>query len=299
MKMLQCLADSLNPVPTDVCFCNDTLYVSTADAKVMAWNNFRASFNLVDKAATSSPAKVSKKPTDAPQSDQLEETDDDGRPRKLLKPSRSADDDEEIDFTEATKPAPPLEFVDEEASDDADPIAGDMDDNSVQVGNDDGSTVANSEDLGASRPRVSLPTVHIPDPQPPFAPSATPLDLSRRFLCWNYMGTITTMQLDGRNSVSIQFHDAGFRVKSNVNFTDTMGFILGSLGKEGGLFATDLPEDDEEDDDELRGVVDGLQISEQTKVALKKSTKGNKAVGSTIYFHRFETFSSVRDKGKC
>ena len=247
-------------------------------------------------------------------------THDDGEPndekypqllkRKLVKalgPEREGDtDDEDIDFTETTKPGSSVQFVGDEAEDARRQTYNETDDGDTDGianrGAEDDSFGTNDDDEEMQVAPSSLPvqTLQLPEAQPPFAPSATPLDLSRRFLCWNHIGTITTTQGEGRNSVGIQFHDSGFRARSTINFTDTMGFIVGVLGEEGGLFASDLAdEDDDGDDEDLRGVVDGLQMSEQTKAALKRShtgKKGHKATGSTVYFHRFETIGSRRDK---
>jgi Minichromosome loss protein, Mcl1, middle region len=138
--------------------------------------------------------------------------------------------------------------------------------------------------------------------QPPFAPSSSPLDLTRRFLCWNHVGSVTLRHMEGggegRNIVDIHFTDSG--VRRPISFTDTLGFILGSVGEDGGVFATDLVEDEDEgDDDDLLG--DVAVLSEKTRQAVKKSRRKQRdpnqaPSGSTIYFHRFETFASLRDK---
>lgn len=141
----------------------------------------------------------------------------------------------------------------------------------------------------------------LPEPQAAFAPSSTPLDLDRRYLCWNHIGSVTLFQggETGRRKVDINFTDSAFR--RPIAFTDTLGFILGSMGDDGAMFATDLAEDDDlEDDDD---VMEGLSLSAKTKAALKKSQKqrmrknsGRRHTGSTIYFHRFETFGNIREK---
>jgi chromosome transmission fidelity protein 4 len=82
-----------------------------------------------------------------------------------------------------------------------------------------------------------------------------------------------------------------------------MDFILGSLGEDGAIFASDLTGDDDDDDDEDGKIVDGLNMSERTKKLLKRSLKrrmnkgdGRQPTGSKVYFHRFETFGAPRDK---
>lgn len=141
------------------------------------------------------------------------------------------------------------------------------------------------------------------EPQAPFAPSSTSLDLDRRFLCWNSVGSVTLLsdEIGNRSTVDINFTDKAF--KRPISFTDNMGFILGSLGDDGAIFATDLA--NEHDLDNVDDVMDGLSLSAQTKAALRKSQKqrmrkgsaaGRNPLGSSIYFHRFNTFASLRDK---
>lgn len=141
--------------------------------------------------------------------------------------------------------------------------------------------------------------VDLPEPQPAFAPSSSPLFLPRRFMCWNHIGSVTLRRDDSgerRSTVDIIFTDSGFR--RPVSFTDNLGFILGSLGEDGGIFATDLADDEDDGDDDLLGdAVPGL--SERTREAVKRSQRKqgpNKPTGSSVYFHRFETFASLRDK---
>lgn len=120
----------------------------------------------------------------------------------------------------------------------------------------------------------------IPEAQPPFAPSSTPWG-ARRILCWNNVGVITSIERDGiegaYRTIDISFTDS----VSNrpVSFKDNFDFIIGTLGEEGALFASDLI-DGENDLDE----------SGTRKVGKLKDT------GSHIYFHRFNTFGSVKDK---
>jgi hypothetical protein len=148
-------------------------------------------------------------------------------------------------------------------------------------------------------------TVDLPEPQPAFAPSSTPLDLTRRYMCWNHIGSVTLLQGElgmTRSNVDIHFTDSAFR--RPISFTDNMGFILGSLGEDGGIFATDVSDEDDlddVDDDDFGDVVNNM--SEATKAAVKRSQRnrmskegGSKATGSSIYFHRFETFGALRDK---
>ena len=83
-----------------------------------------------------------------------------------------------------------------------------------------------------------------------------------------------------------------------ASFRDPYNLIIGAFGEEGGLFASDLREDDDDDgfgDDLFNG------MSDTTKAVVKKSGRRNigkkdRATGSNIYFHRFETFGSAKDK---
>eukprot|EP00934_Nitzschia_sp_Nitz4_P005744 Nitzschia sp. Nitz4//scaffold150_size53981//29254//32411//NITZ4_006678-RA/size53981-snap-gene-0.66-mRNA-1//-1//CDS//3329537074//5734//frame0 len=149
-------------------------------------------------------------------------------------------------------------------------------------------------DLDYDMPRFEARAKVIP-PQPAFSPSSTPLDLARRFLCWNSIGSITLLQGDTLNTVDISFTDSAF--KRPVSFTDNMNFILGSLGADGAIFATDLQDDNNEDDDEDDIGLDGLKMSEQTKRAVRKSQrKGGSPTGSSIFFYRFDTFGNPQEK---
>ena len=162
--------------------------------------------------------------------------------------------------------------------------------------------------------------------QPPFSPSSTPLDEPRRILCWNHVGVVTLRGddaapagtgggNDGNNLVDIAFRETagpGAGGRRPVTFTDNLGFIVGTLGEEGGMFATDLAEDDDDDDDDGGGGdgdVDGFAglgvMSAIARKAMMRSRKAKKragggggggAGGSSVYFHRFETFGRNADK---
>ena len=135
-----------------------------------------------------------------------------------------------------------------------------------------------------------LPTVT--EAQPPFAPSATPLvpEISRRILCWNNIGTITHRRdsLED-NIVDISFVDSIAR--RPVTFPESYGFIIGSLGDDGAIFASDIEEDDNWDDHD-NPELKGLNISDTMRKAILKKKKS----GSRIYFHRYETIGSRKDK---
>jgi chromosome transmission fidelity protein 4 len=261
--------------------------------------------------------------------DDDEEEDDDGAPK-----SRNVDAFDDMDDDDDNEEQSPStkknRFVDDEAEDDDDddgsmPGSTRYDDmtspalqrtstnnNFPEQDDDDRSEGGDSFDMDQYRSHshnhhhssnMAQATLKLPEPQPAFAPSSTPLDMTRRFLCWNHIGAVTRTQgVPGvsRSSIDMDFTDT--LTRRPVSFTDNMGFILGSVGEDGGIFATDLAEDeDDEDDDNLNDVVEGLHMSEMTKAALKKSqkqrmAKSGKATGSTLFFHRFETFAATRDK---
>ncbi|KAG8387949.1 hypothetical protein BUALT_Bualt02G0074400 [Buddleja alternifolia] len=73
--------------------------------------------------------------------------------------------------------------------------------------------------------------------QEAFQPGATPAQPGkRRFLCYNMLGSITTMEHDGYSHVEIDFHDtsSGPRIPA---MTDYFGFTMASLNENGSVFA--------------------------------------------------------------
>ncbi|KAK7281795.1 hypothetical protein RIF29_10075 [Crotalaria pallida] len=73
--------------------------------------------------------------------------------------------------------------------------------------------------------------------QQAFQPGSTPLQPGkRRFLCYNMLGTITTVEHDGYSHIEIDFHDTGSgpRVPS---MTDHFGFTMAALNENGSVFA--------------------------------------------------------------
>ena len=149
--------------------------------------------------------------------------------------------------------------------------------------------------------------VVLTEPQAPFAPSSTPLDLERRYLCWNSVGSATSSEeihTDENGTKSVQYRiDITFRNSGQrrpIRIKDRNDhFILGSLGDDGAIFATDLKSDDDDldDDEDMTGGLSGLV---RTKAALKKSQKqrarNDSAGGSKIFFHRYEAFTKMKDK---
>ncbi|CAI0450117.1 unnamed protein product [Linum tenue] len=73
--------------------------------------------------------------------------------------------------------------------------------------------------------------------QEAFQPGVTPVQPGkRRFLCYNMLGTITTMEYDGYSHIEIDFHDTsrGPRVPA---MTDHFGFTMACLNENGSVFA--------------------------------------------------------------
>lgn len=154
--------------------------------------------------------------------------------------------------------------------------------------------------LGANQTKFIEPV----EPQPAFSPSSTPLDLTRRFLCWNHIGSVTLLQRgNNRNIIDINFADSAFR--KAINFTDNINFIIGSVGESGGIFASDTKDDDEYIDGEDIEGLDQFNMSERTKQALmrdrkkrEKDSEYSKPTGSSIFFCRFPTSNLVNRKTK-
>lgn len=309
--------------PTDAVWSNEKLWIVTSNGRLLAWDESalpravkvasenpgtvaiaeNAEEGKTDNIVDAAPAVDPSKSSEAPRRKRL---------HKVGESTENDDDDDDIDFSQPTK-----SFVDDEAMED-------NEDDEIQpssIHNNSNSTPEDDTDQGMGHgdsrdddndddensfdmdqfpaptsraaPAWSPPAV---EPQAAFAPSSTPLEDPRRFLCWNQVGALSVRETDpGRSSVDIDFTDAAFR--RPISFTDTIGFILGSLGEEGAILASDVPDDDDDEDNDIGDVVDGLQISETTKAALKKSRKKESGTnGSTIYFRRFETFASNRDK---
>jgi chromosome transmission fidelity protein 4 len=234
---------------------------------------------------------------------------------KAPKNSNARNDDEDVDFStnsdgDAVTPKQRVRFLDDEADEDdvsEDKSPRESRSYGLEAGDDGNIMVDDYDDFGnlpkpsMFQPRVSSVVHEIP-PQPAFSISSTPLDLSRRFLCWNHVGSITILHGDGdlnhRNTVDINFTDSAY--KRPISFTDNMNFILGSVGEDGAIFASDLQEEDD-DDDSIQENLDDLQMSERTKQAVKRSHRkrsnpNDNPMGSSIFFYRFETFGTLRDK---
>ena len=224
------------------------------------------------------------------------------------------DSDDDIAFSQNPSAAAKKSLVLDEAEDDEDefesPVAsrqtqqassqGDADNDSDMAGsgNDNGPDSDDedsqmSEIYEAHAPGVASTLVNMPKPQAAFAPSSTPLELPHRYLCWNHLGSAAWHpSTHTKGTVEIQFTAGATR--RPVSFADNLGFILGSIGEDGAIFATDLAQnEDDDEDDEIDNL--GLRGMNATKAVLKKKKNGQ-ATGSTLYFNRFDTIGLVRDK---
>ena len=214
---------------------------------------------------------------------------------KFIDDEADAEDDDDTSMN-AEKDTAGHNGDDDDDDDKTQPIAEDNDDDDVIF--DNHNDPFDLDDVRAST------NYSFPPSQPAFAPSSTPIGDSRRILCWNHMGVATLrpdVEIDGNNLVDISFHDNSGLVggRRPITFTDNVGFILGTLGDEGGLFASDLMQEVDDDDEfDEDGLTAGL--SEATRKAVKRSQKklnGNdSAKGSSVYFHRFDTFGKTSDK---
>ncbi|KAG5522671.1 hypothetical protein RHGRI_034720 [Rhododendron griersonianum] len=73
--------------------------------------------------------------------------------------------------------------------------------------------------------------------QEAFQPGCTPTQPGkRRFLCYNMLGSITTIEHDGYSHIEIDFHDTG-RGPRVPAMTDYFGFTMAALNENGSVFA--------------------------------------------------------------
>jgi chromosome transmission fidelity protein 4 len=228
----------------------------------------------------------------------------------ILRKARFTDDSDEDDSISSSIQKPKNVHFLEEAEEDTDNLQGKLKKEMPPLSRnttgrfDDYSDDEDGDSLDHGL--VSKQTRHIDTvkPQPAFSPSSTPLDLKRRFLCWNHIGSATLLQGDNnRNIIDINFADSAFR--RPISFTDNINFILGSVGESGGIFASDTKEEDEYMDGEEVDGLDDFNMSERTKQAVmrdrrkrKKDSEDSKPTGSSIFFYRFHESGLVNRKNK-
>jgi len=277
----------------------------------LAFSN--GTFSVIDAKEKLIPPKEAKSVTEVSNPD-AEGTD------RTKENQNISSDEEDIDFGDVKNSKPRTLFIDDEADDEGEDSNNarnrekihSENTSDLQTGSDaDANSIAENEDFIESEYTTEGKSQYIENqeraqPQSAFAPSSTPLDLNRRIMCWNHIGAITSQRNDGtttRNTIDITFTDAAF--KRPVSFTDNMDFIVGSLGDDGAFFSTDVAQGKDEIDvidEDIEKVVDGLNISDRTKAALQKSRRlrmkkdSKKPSGSSLYFHRFETFGNLNNK---
>ncbi|XP_031287582.1 WD repeat and HMG-box DNA-binding protein 1 [Pistacia vera] len=85
--------------------------------------------------------------------------------------------------------------------------------------------------------RSSVRTSNRTKMQEAFQPGSTPVQPGKRsFLCYNMLGTITTIEHDGYSHIEIDFHDTG-RGPRVPSMTDYFGFTMAALNENGSVFA--------------------------------------------------------------
>lgn len=233
-------------------------------------------------------------------------------PRNNPKNGHSSDESDEDDsVAPPSKKSKNVHFLEEAEEDDSENLGVSKPEAIVAPSSDarDGAfgDYSDDEDGNSVLDHDLVPTqsrsIHTIKPQPAFSPSSTPLDLTRRFLCWNHIGSVTLLQGENnRNIIDINFADSAF--KRPISFTDNINFIIGSIGESGGIFASDTKEDEEMDGEEIDGL-DEFNMSERTKQAVlrdrrkrAKSSEASKPTGSSIFFYRFHTSQLVNRKNK-
>lgn len=96
----------------------------------------------------------------------------------------------------------------------------------------------NKENLDNGKPGLQNTMVSVGQKmQEAFQPGATPIQSGkRRFLCYNMLGSITSIEHDGYSHIEIDFHDTGSGPRVPA-MTDYFGFTMASLNESGSVFA--------------------------------------------------------------
>jgi len=142
--------------------------------------------------------------------------------------------------------------------------------------------------------------------QPPFQVSSTPIffdDSGRapRILQWNHVGCVTSVSNGRSCSYEVQFRDSGTR--RNVAFSHETDFIVGSLCDRGAIFASDVLDDEVEEEVQEEIEAAGADVSDLVKESMKRDKinadrkrREGRSTGSTVHFHKFETFGPTSTK---
>ncbi|OZJ03083.1 hypothetical protein BZG36_03905 [Bifiguratus adelaidae] len=97
--------------------------------------------------------------------------------------------------------------------------------------------------------------------QAPFQSGATPYKLGRRYLAFNMLGVICTIDNKTYSSVNVEFHDRG--AHRNFHFTDPYNYSMAYLGEKGCFFASNAYLDtkepgqntDDTSDEDSKGII--------------------------------------------
>ncbi|KAJ4960748.1 hypothetical protein NE237_020658 [Protea cynaroides] len=92
--------------------------------------------------------------------------------------------------------------------------------------------IGKSENVGFR----TVTSPQMPKMQVPFQPGSTTAQAGkRRFLCYNMIGCITTIDHDGYSHIEVDFHDSGAGPRVPA-MTDYFGFTMASLNENGSVF---------------------------------------------------------------
>ncbi|GMH92124.1 hypothetical protein TL16_g12254 [Triparma laevis f. inornata] len=144
----------------------------------------------------------------------------------------------------------------------------------------------------------------------PFQSGSTPISFDAdtalplpRLLQWNHIGALTSTPSGRQTSYDVTFNNSGLR--RGHTFSRAESFIVGSIGEEGCLMATDVEDEMEEIEEEVEQQLSGVTgVSDKVREQMKRDKReqmarerSNSSKGSTIFYNRFQTFgpSSTKD----
>ena len=88
----------------------------------------------------------------------------------------------------------------------------------------------------AEQPTHTLNAANLVRGQEPFQPGATPLKDKRRYLAFNMLGVVHSVERETHNIVTVEFHDQSGHPSSH--FDDYTKFTIASLGPQGVAYAS-------------------------------------------------------------
>mmetsp|Transcript_10364 Transcript_10364/g.21332 ORF Transcript_10364/g.21332 Transcript_10364/m.21332 type:complete len:999 (-) Transcript_10364:60-3056(-) len=234
------------------------------------------------------------------------------------KVAKSNDDDDDDDLFETIEdtPADEKKTGETEAPEDTAPQGSDDEDDDMNVDidatqpdiNEDVDEIEGKENEGEGKvlDLQTLQSMVASTKQPPFQVSSTPIffdDSGRapRILQWNHVGCVTSVSNGRTSSYDVQFRDSGTR--RNVAFSHETDFIVGTLCDRGALMASDVLEDEIEEEIEEEIEQAGGEVSERVKESMKRDKinadrkrREGRSTGSTVHFHKFDTFGPTSTK---